>query len=180
MNQIANINLETGIHYGVIHQNKVIQAWADDSEENYGDVRFCPHCEAVLSLSKEITEWCKSDTEDDKDADYFCISCRKGTDDPEYPPEPLNYSYNKDGYEAICDNCGDYGDIFVTKSPYYTETKECSPCFPNAGDLSSPDKGGLKTYCFGYDWFENNEATYPIYRVDDDSLVPYPGCNFLT
>lgn len=45
---MANVNHETGIHYGVIHQGEVIEAWADSSEPVYPDCDcedFC-ECEA--------------------------------------------------------------------------------------------------------------------------------------
>jgi len=35
---ITNIDLKTGIRYGVIHQNEVLQVWCDDSEAYYGDI----------------------------------------------------------------------------------------------------------------------------------------------
>lgn len=34
----TNIDKKTGIRYGVIHQNEVLQAWCDSSEPNYGSV----------------------------------------------------------------------------------------------------------------------------------------------
>ena len=56
-------------------------------------------------------------------------------------------------------------DIFITKSPYYTTCTFCSPCAPNAGDLSHPVDGGVKAYCFGHDWFEEGKAPYPVFSV---------------
>ena len=35
---LVNIDTETGIRYGVIHQGEVLQAWADSSEPDYDDV----------------------------------------------------------------------------------------------------------------------------------------------
>lgn len=37
MSQLVNINLETGIRYGVIPMHHVSQAWCDSSEPVYGD-----------------------------------------------------------------------------------------------------------------------------------------------
>ena len=41
MTSFVNMNLETGIRYGVINQNEVLQAWADSSEF------ICPDCDCV-------------------------------------------------------------------------------------------------------------------------------------
>lgn len=38
---MPNYNEKTGIRFGVIHQNEVLQAWADDSEPNMPDCG-CP------------------------------------------------------------------------------------------------------------------------------------------
>jgi hypothetical protein len=166
----TNIDLQTGIRYGVIHQNDVLQAWADESEPNYGDIWLCPHCGKQIAPSEEIFDWCdyENATEEDKDSEWFCVDCQIGTDEPDSPEEPINYLYEKEGYQAVC---GDSGNIFVIKSPYYTETRLCSPCAPNAGDLSSPEENGFKVYCFSHAWFDGEKAPYPVYKVEDDSLV---------
>ena len=39
--KLPNVDSETGIRYGVIHQNEVLQAWADSSEPEYP----CDECE---------------------------------------------------------------------------------------------------------------------------------------
>ena len=176
MNKTANIDAETGIRFGVIHQNKVSQAWSDSSEPDCGDTEYCPICGAEVIKTEDVKDWSDYDniSEDDKDCDWFCPTCEAGTDDPEYIDETSNYIYNQDGYKA---SCGDSGDIFVMKSPYYAETRECSPCAPNAGDLSSPEKGGFKTYCFGPDWFEDDKPPYAVYRVEDDTVVCYAHSN---
>ena len=39
----VNIDKETGIRFGVINQNELMQAWSDSSEANYPDP-CCPQC----------------------------------------------------------------------------------------------------------------------------------------
>jgi len=39
----CNRDLETGIRYGIIPQNDILQAWADSSEPDYGELH-CPKC----------------------------------------------------------------------------------------------------------------------------------------
>ena len=119
----SNIDHNTGIRYGVISQNEVLQAWADSSEPDYG-----------MPEENELPE----------DA------------------EPMGFYLDNGKYEAYC---GDDGDIFITKSPFYTFSKFCSPCAPGAGYLMNPIDGGAKTYCFGHKWFEDMQAPYPVYSI---------------
>ena len=133
----VNVDKETGIRYGVISQNEVLQAWADSSEAYYP----CKECEYRPGP-------------DDEPCEAMCEPSSFYIDDKEYSAE-----------------CGEMGDIFITKSPYYTKAQFCSPCAPGACYLMNPCEGGEKAYCFGHDWFEDGKAPYPVYLVKDDSLV---------
>lgn len=82
--------------------------------------------------------------------------------------EPLSWYVDDGEYLA---ECGEDGDIFITKSPYYSRAQFCSPCAPGAGYLMNECADGPKTYCFGHDWFEDGKAPYTVYRVADDSIV---------
>lgn len=125
----TNIDVKTGIRYGVISQHDVTQAWADSCKPVYPD-----------------------DLSDD---------------DMEYA-EPIGWEYNGDGYELT--DCLD-SDIFVLNSPFYTYARFCSPCVPGAGNLNDHDENGVKTYCLGHDWFDDNKAPYPVYSVATNELV---------
>lgn len=70
------------------------------------------------------------------------------------------YRYEADGYILELDRDG---DIFVIKSPYYTECGYCSPCAPNAGYLTS--SGSNRSYALGSDWFEDNRLPYRLFSV---------------
>ncbi len=83
--------------------------------------------------------------------------------------EAVDYVFNEEGYEAI-QNADDI-DVFITKSPYFTYCKFCSPCAPGAGYLRDHIKDGVKTYCFGHDFFEDGKAPYPVYSVETGELV---------
>ena len=151
----VNRNPETGIP----QNSDVLQAWADSSEAWYGDPS-CPDC------GGELTE-----TETDT---YACEACETTVDsDHAYPMEPLGYYLEDSEYSA---ECGDSGDIFVTRSPYFTYAQFCSPCAPGAcyllNPLDTPDPDN-KAYCFGPDWYEG-KPPYPVYRVDTGELVATP------
>jgi hypothetical protein len=68
--------------------------------------------------------------------------------------EPVSFYIDNEEYSA---ECGEDGDIFITRSPYFTYAQFCSPCAPGAVyltdfiDEKDPNNRG---YCFGHDMFE--------------------------
>ena len=138
----TNIDTDTGIRFGVISQNEVLQAWCDSSESVYPDIEHDADCE-----NSDNSDYCNC-------GDML---------------EPIAHKYSSDNYE--CEQSYDSGDIFILKSPFYTKCGFCSPCAPGAGYLLSQDSEDCKAYCFGVDWFEDGQTPYDIYSVADDSLV---------
>jgi len=151
---ITNIDTKTGIRYGVISQNEVLQAWTARSEPYYGlpDDIECPKCKTTTSAEN----W---------GDDVECTQCgnifEAELDDDDYA-EPISFFLDDDEYKA---ECGEDGDIFITASPYYTVCEFCSPCAPGAGYIKNTRKDGVKAYCFGHDWFDDGKAPYPVYSV---------------
>lgn len=162
----ANIDTDTGIRYGVISQNSVLQAWADSSEAEYGEPT-CGKCgnPAISACdTPETSEW-----EELGPGDYACLECKRVFwSDEAFSDEPLGYSYEGDGYKLT--DCLD-SDIFVLKSTYYTFAQFCSPCVPGAGNLDTPCENGPKTYCLGHDWFEDGQAPYPVYSIETNERI---------
>jgi DNA-directed RNA polymerase subunit RPC12/RpoP len=153
---LTNRDKETGIHYGVISQNEVIEAWMEESEQ--GLLYACPYC------GEEV-----NDIPDDDGNELACEHCGKASDHEEWYADSGTYFFEDSQYKA---QAGNDGDIFITKSPYYTLCALCSPCAPGAGylmDTRRPD--GIKAYAFGHDWFENGKAPYPVYSVKTGKLV---------
>jgi len=142
----VNINVKTGIRYGIIPFNKVDYFW--DSANPYYEV-CCPYCGNLLKqgFNAKICPSCKNKF---KDYDFEGV-------------EPLAWNYKKDGY--VLYNQADDPDIWVIKSPFYTKCKFCSPCAPGAGDLMAPIETGVKTYCLDADWFDNQKSPYPVFSV---------------
>lgn len=158
----VNQNSKTGIRYGVISQNEVLQAWADSSEPDYGkpcESLECPEC----GKSVECPEaW--GDT----------VECECGhAFECELPDmaEPLGFTLDDGDYKATAGECG---DIFVIESPYFTYAQFCSPCAPGAcylmNTLDQPCEDN-RAYCFGHDWFDDDKAPYPVYSVATGELV---------
>ena len=158
----TNIDKKTGIRFGVIHQNEVLQTWADASEADYGPPT-CSKCgnEAVAyGDDKHGFGYTGGGSE------YACTSCKRTFDaDDAFGEEALGYFVNDADYEA---HCGSDGDIFITRSPYYTRAQFCSPCAPGACYLMNPCEDGERAYCFGHDWFESGKAPYPVYSVEKE------------
>ena len=163
----SNVDLGTGIRYGVISQNSVLQAWADSSEAEYGE----PTCGNCGNPAVEIESVPEEEREDwtANGHDYACVACKRTFwSDEAFPDEAIGYSYEGDGYKLT--DCLD-SDIFVLKSPYYTFAQFCSPCVPGAGNLDNPMAGGVKTYCLGHDWFEEGHAPYNVYSIETNEEV---------
>lgn len=167
----TNRDNTTGIRYGVISQNDVLQAWADSSEPYYTPA--CPHCgneidQSIIDAAQE------SGNRDDDETRITrtCPHCSKVLAERDFVDcEPSSWTYDDDGYSC---ECGESGDIFVIKSPYFTYAQLCSPCAPGAchlgNPLNTPDPDN-RAYCFGHDWFDDGRAPYPVYSVETGEMV---------
>ena len=162
----ANKDHETGIHYGVISQNKVEPEAINDIAVNGDDLGYEEWLEQIKTELKAavngvLEDYTNTEIDSDDAADLL---------------DGLELDYMGEGGPwAYSDNevtltLGTDGDIFITKSIYYTKCQYCSPCAPGAGYLTNSCENGVKSYCLGPDWFEG-EPPYPVFRVDDDSLV---------
>jgi hypothetical protein len=176
----TNIDLKTGIRFGVISQHSVSGEALNDMELDYGSP-MCPKCgnevtaigdDSVVGLDLDGDGWTHA-PHDCKD--FVCIDCKYvfGTESA-FGDDPIGGYYDQDGYRII--DCLD-NDWMVTLSPYWTRAPFCSPCVPGAGNLdgAAMDVPAIptqpKTYCLGHDWFADGVAPYPVYKVSDNSLV---------
>jgi hypothetical protein len=165
----ANIDPQTGIHYGVIQLNSLNEYAIEDFKPDYGEPH-CPKCgndaDEIGNVEDDVTDWEHAEYEGE---DYVCMNCEYVFDsESAYCDEPIARILDTEEYKASLDQ---YNDVFILKSPYYTRAQYCSPCAPGAGYLDNPCETGPKTYCFGADWFDGGKAPYPVYRVSDDALV---------
>jgi len=161
---MTNLDHATGIRFGVIHQHTIGAAWFDDAEPQYGDPT-CPTCGGAAREAQGPADYAgKSGTA----GDYVCDACQRffWAEDA-FSETPLAFTLAT--AEITAEQHGDDGDIFVTKSIYYSRGTFCSPCAPGAVSLGTD--GGIKAYCFGHDWFEDGRAPYRVFRVADDTEV---------
>ena len=151
---LSNMDRDTGIRYGVINQNaEHLGEWLHESIESIY-LPGCPHCGHHLDK--------------DFDAPDDCPRCGSEVgEDEQWADEPVGWELIADGYLGELDS---QGDLFITKSPYYTHAQYCSPCAPGAGHLENPCPSGPKTYCLGHEWFEDG-TPYPVYSVETGKIV---------
>ena len=164
---MANYDEKTGIAYGVISQNSInldaINSWYDNDsvyDEYVKDLE-----ESVKN--GEMTEDEMDDNLSNYDNDYHHY-----------------YVVDDDGIDA--EYFDDLNSWYITKSPYYTFTKQCLPCCPGAGDLEASITkeeygagdhhtfmyGTVKAYCLPKEYFdEYSKIPYRVFRVDNDEEV---------
>lgn len=194
---IPNFDPETGIHYGVISQHSLNPEALDDIHSEARDLSYeaavdelkkelrriaqfpAPDRHAMITGGdlKYVTKGLDLDemimvfedteySEDEKVSTAWDLIEQKFNDTYESDGSH-SWLYEKDGY--VLRDCL-HTDIMVIKAPFCTWSKQCSPCVPNAGDLDSPlsEGDGLKSYCLGLDWFDNeNKCPYEPYNVGD-------------
>jgi hypothetical protein len=175
---MSNYDEKTGIHYGVISPNSICQETLSD---------LCgKSTDTIYEESKtDFTDSLKNILNDNG----FSIGQIDEVLTPAIDCFNENYQNDNHGYEyedteytlhISDDNFG----IFVIRSPFYTFTKQCSPCAPGAGDLDSPISkqeydagdhnafmyGTVKAYCLPKEFFDDEYAKIPYryYRVTDD------------
>jgi hypothetical protein len=186
---LANIDNETGIRFGVISPHSVN---GDSLQCIYDNGENLTHAAAIAEAKERITfalrnvfnglgmlpyDYRNGDRTPKADA-YLAPIVDAVWDDVEqdfndhYEEDSDTYRYSEDGYVLETSSLG----IYVIRSPFYTFAAFCSPCCPGAGNLDSPRltaESGVKTYCLGPDWFDNDECTMPYtaFNVSDDTEV---------
>jgi hypothetical protein len=177
-----NVNAETGIRFGWISQRSLNPDAVSDIIDNGADLAYAAAVDDAKSriaaalrpvfddlgvlpyglradrqrLSREYLADAADSVWDGIEQDF----------NDQYESDSSSYRYERDGYTLLL---ASDGDICVISSPFYTYAAFGSPCIPNAGHLDTPrglEDGGVKTYCLAGDWFEDETAPYPVYRVD--------------
>ena len=163
----ANVDNETGIHYGVIPCNACNPDAVEDIYSHGTDIDF----EEYLSEAKKAFVQAMEDYIGDESHlnDLFDDHMRDAIGEGyENTGDCTRYLYERDGYKL---QVASDGDLWVLKSPYFTRAQFCSPCAPGAGYLTNPCDDGPKTYCLGHDWFDYSIAPYPVYSVETGERI---------
>lgn len=150
-NGTANFDRKNGIHYGIIHSNRLADWFLSELGQDYGEP-ICYKCGAECEDSR-------------KQKDYWCPSCKEYFwSDECFPKQPIREYFEDGDYSLQTD---EQGVVWVFRSPYYTYAQFCSPCAPGAGHLENPCKEGVPTYCLGRDFFnKDHPCPYPICSIE--------------
>lgn len=141
----TNIDLKTGIRFGVISQHSILQAWADSSEGYYGDPQD-PDCDGVEALSYSF-----------KGDGYSMVNCLDS--DVMVLKSPFFT------YAPFCSPCvpGAGNLDSAADNARVTSLEYEADLHRIAQDIGT--QCGVKTYAVGHDWFEDGVAPYPLYGV---------------
>ena len=124
----SNIDLSTGIRYGVISYNKIKPEALDELYTDGTNLDYNNYIKELEAEGKtedeieELTEFYESDND--------------------------TYEYKENGYGILTTDLG----LYVIKSPYTITCQFCSPCCPGAGDLDNYLEEGVETYCLEAEW----------------------------
>jgi hypothetical protein len=157
---MPNYDPKTEISFGVISQNSLNLDTIDSWYENDSI-----YDEYVEDLAEQVKNGGMTEEEVDDILDNY--------------QNDYQHFYVKDDGGISAEFFQDLDVWYITKSPFYTFCKKCSPCCPGAGDLDSPiDSEDYevmtlwdKAYCLPKEYFENETAPYRVYRVDNDEEV---------
>lgn len=100
---------------------------------------------------------------------FGCIPCNQLSDTwQEWLVTQLERTFD-DGLELEYEGyrVAVYADstLIVMSSPFVTHARKCSPCVPNAGDLTAPcasSQRGVVAYCPGHEAFASRMAPYEV------------------
>jgi hypothetical protein len=173
---LANVDHATGIRYGVISPHTPNPEATQDIWTSGENLTHAAAVDAVkdqirLALSRVLVD--DFDIADAAQVEEHVSGIWGDVEDrfnDRYEESEDTYRYEAEGYVLETSSLG----IYVIRSPYYTTARFCSPCCPGAGDLDAFEAGGVKTYCLGHDWFEEEKAPYRVWQVEDDQEVRRP------
>ena len=133
---MPNVNLETGIPYGVVAMNNLAD-WVFDEFILHGNND---------SYDAALEEF-KADNPNatDEEIDEFNDS---------YYSDEDSYSLETEKMKLGLAYLGGAPLVWVFQSPHTTNVRPCSPCVPGAGDLDSPDPDGMECYTLPKEWFQ--------------------------
>ncbi len=165
----TNIDSETGIRYGVIHNNRLASHAWDEITSKGTDLDYK---DGIEGLTQDLTNSLIRSVLADYDSGFDCRQAAEEIVEQldlnlESTGDCTRYQYyDKDVTFTVCSD----GDIFVTKSKFYALCGFCSPCAPGAGHLESD--GEVMTYCLGPDWFDSdNPMPYSCFSVENNKKV---------
>lgn len=143
----ANIDLKTGIRYGVVAVNN-LKHWIWDELEPI-TTPACPHCGNLDIVDDD------GDPKTNDDGKVVCSHCENESDEDDVWPETPDYwKLTSATIQATVDRDSTY--MMVLKSDTIVRCQFCSPCYPGAGNLDIPMDDGIETYGLPIEYFGND------------------------
>lgn len=163
--QQVNRDAKTGIRYGIIPSMDVSPDALEDIYLNGTDTDYEDWQQAIKSEIRNALSNYLSEKAIQRVIDNGLDNIG---DDYQPTGDCTRYEYEQDGYKLMIDGSG---DLWVMESPYVTYAQFCSPCAPGACHLGSPLdinapsplEEANRCYCLGPEWFEENQAPYPVH-----------------
>lgn len=150
----VNINPTTGIRYGVIALNDLDQDVVTDLLYGVG-VTDVSSAEAAVEARKDATRRAQYEgIPEDERQDWIDEKVEREMEYLEIG-EPV-FEGDLDGVKYRTFWLGGSHHLFILESPVIGTFRLCSPCVPNAADLSNPDPNGYEGYDVPADWRSND------------------------
>lgn len=145
---IVNVNLDTGIRFGIISAQSLEPDVINDIKGTGRDVRYE---EAMEKLRIEVNQAVENGEIEEDDFDTELDKRAIELSDNWCDGEPI-YEFDIDEVQGRTTWLGGAMMVWVFKSPRTTHARLCSPCVPNCGDLDSIDEDGEKCYDVPLKW----------------------------
>lgn len=153
---MTNIDLETGIRFGVISVHD-LPFFYDEAEPEYPE--FDP-----------VEYGLEADEEGEFDEEELEEELENARQNFYEYAEPLAWGIVSP--DCIMAHSQNDCDVFVTKSKFFTYARLCSPCAPGACYLTSQtNENGFKAYCPSPDMFKEGACPIDIYSIETGLLV---------
>lgn len=150
---ITNVNLKTGIRYGIIAANS-LEDWVID-EITSGEELEWKH--AIEELTSETRAEAEKALPDGDEAEIAALAEELLNERSEelsnhWDNSEPTYQYEIDGVRGETTHLGGAMLVWVFESPVISKARLCSPCVPNCGDLDTLSENGQECYGVPDDW----------------------------
>lgn len=150
----TNINPTTGIRYGVIALNDLDQDVVTDLLYGVG-VTDVTSAEAAVEARKDATRRAQYEGIPEADReDWIDAQVEREMESLEISEAVMEGTLDGVKYRTFW--LGGSHHLFILESPVIGTFRLCSPCVPNATDLSNSDPNGYEGYDVPADWRSND------------------------
>lgn len=164
MTPVIAPNFDGRFHYGVIQQNSLDPEVLNRILQE-GTSEYQRYLQEKVGEALDILEGLLDDNDVDAVRDLIdeLVSDADSDDD-----SPVHFE-DVEGVSGIWFR--NNFTLMITHSDYRTCCRQCSPCYPNAGDLDTPDEYGFDTYAPPADWWDDYVENKPkVSKISEEEL----------